>query len=512
MAVKTRVGDQQAGMAVPESGIPENAKLSGRLQSDKETLLRIFERCGDLKMQPYLLPNGTEVLIVYFHGMTQSFLLEQLILNPLLSQSAVPELLKGADLAQHLQMQVLRLPLSFEDGNIRKISSSLLTGHVCILLDGSPKAILAAICGSEHRSIEEPSSELSLRGPRAGFIEDIVINSNLMRIKLRSERLKIEYMTIGSISNTMVAVVYLSGVVNETVLQEVRRRLSEIKLDAVLDSGLLEEWLEEKHYSPFPQLQNTERPDVLAANLLEGKVGIMADGSPFALIAPYTFWGGIQASEDYYERFIYTSLIRALRMLLLFLSLTLPSIYVAITTFHPQMMPTDLLLSFSSATEPSPFPAIIEALIMEFLFEALREAGIRLPKHVGSAISIVGALVIGQAAVQAGVISAPMVIVVSITGIASFAIPRYSFGIGFRMLRFPLLFLSGMFGLVGLGVGLVAILCHLVNLRSFGVLYFSPVAPLSKRNLNDVIVRVPRWLQPFLPKSVAGGLKRRGTV
>jgi hypothetical protein len=271
-----------------------------------------------------------------------------------------------------------------------------------------------------------------------------------------------------------------------------------------LGSGYIEEFIEDAPFSPFPQIQNTERPDVVCASLAEGKIAIVVDNTPFVLIVPMTFWTGLQAAEDYYERFLYTTFIRWVRFALLNIALFFPSLYVAITTFHPQLLPTNLIISVAAAREGIPFPAVVEAIIMEFMFEALREAGIRLPKPVGSAVSIVGALVIGQAAVQAGIISAPMVIVVAATGIASFGIPRYNLGIAYRMLRFPILILAGMLGIFGVIVGAISILIHLVTLRSFGVPYLSPLAPRGNGSLKDVLVRAPRWSMNERPTFIKG--------
>ncbi|MBO7743151.1 spore germination protein [Paenibacillus sp. MWE-103] len=485
-----------------------NGPLSAALVENEAKLRTIFDKCGDCKFHRFQIATTCEALIVYLPGLISHEFLEQAVMRPMFALDAIAEG-NRIDMASFMRYHVLHSLSIVTVASYEETVNGILSGNTAILFEGTAEAVLIETAYLHDRTITEPNSELTLRGAREGFIENIQTNLSMLRRKIKSERLKAEPVTIGDVTRTQVEIVYLSGIVNPRVLDEVKRRLAAVKLDGVLESGYIEEWLEDTPWSPFPQVQNTERPDVLAANLLEAKVGILVDGTPFALIVPFVFWGGLQAAEDYYERFVYASLIRILRLVLLLLSLMLPSIYVAITTFHPQMMPTNLLLSFASAVEPSPFPALIEALLMEFLFEVLREAGIRLPKQVGSAISIVGALVIGQAAVQAGIISAPMVIVVSLTGIASFAIPRYSFAIAFRILRFPLLIVSGMFGIIGLSIGLMFILIHLVNLESIGIPYLTPVAPVNLKNLNDVIVRVPRRFLRELPAAIAGRKMRR---
>jgi spore germination protein KA len=259
----------------------------------------------------------------------------------------------------------------------------------------------------------------------------------------------------------------------------------------VLSSGYIEELISDNPRSPFPLIQSTQRPDALSAALIEGKVALLVDGSPFALIVPITFWFGFQTVEDYYINFIFASMLRILRYLFAFLALALPSIYIAITTYHSEMIPTALTLSLAAAREVVPFPAFMESLMMEITFEALREAGIRLPRPVGQTISIVGALVIGQAAVQAGIISAPIIIVVSLTGIASFLIPHPGMSQAISMLRFPMMLCGATFGLYGVSAGMLAILIHLTTLRSFGVPYLTPVSPLDPRGLWDVVIRAP---------------------
>ncbi|MNI48217.1 Spore germination protein A1 [compost metagenome] len=309
-----------------------------------------------------------------------------------------------------------------------------------------------------------------------------------------------ESLTLGQVSQTNIVIAYLEGTAKESIVNEVRERISRIKLDAVLESGFIEEFIEDAPLSPFPTVQNTERPDIVAANLLEGRVAIFTDGTPFVLIVPFTFWQGLQSAEDYYNRSLYSSAVRIIRSVLLTTSLFLPSLYVAIINFHSLMLPTSLVLNFSAAQENTPFPTVVEAFMMEMIFEGLREAGIRLPKQIGSAVSIVGALVIGQAAVQAGIVSAPVVIIVAGTGIASFTIPRYNLGYALRLLRFTMLILAGTLGLYGIALGTLALLLHLVSLRSFGVPYFTPVAPMITRSLNDVLWRSPRWKMNMLPK------------
>lgn len=301
-------------------------------------------------------------------------------------------------------------------------------------------------------------------------------------------------------TKTCIIVTYIEGLVEPSLVTEVNSRLSRIEIDGILESGYIEELIEDQPSSPFPQILSTERPDVVCGNLLEGRIAILVDGTPFVLIAPTTLFSLLQSSEDYYQRSLASTAIRWLRYFFTAMSFVLPSLYVALITYHHEMVPTSLLISMASSREAVPFPALVEAMIMEVTFEALREAGVRLPKQVGAAVSIVGALVIGQAAVQAGLVSAPMVIVVAITGIASFMIPHYIAGISIRLLRFPMMLLAGTLGLLGIMLGVIMAVVHLCSLRSLGVPYLSPVGPLRVQELKDTLVRAPWWMMDTRPK------------
>lgn len=316
------------------------------------------------------------------------------------------------------------------------------------------------------------------------------MNMSLLRKRLKTPALKIHTRNMGDRTNTSISLVYMEGIIDPKLVKEVETRLGDLKLRDVLESQYIEEGIVDQRYSPFPQMIATERPDVVVSNLLEGRFAILVDGTPFTLIAPVTIFSMLQSSEDYYQNVFMSVFVRWLRYIFFVLSMLLPSAYVAITTFHQEMIPTVLLLSIARAREEIPFPALVEALIMEIAFEALREAGVRLPKQVGSAVSIVGALIIGQAATSAGIVSAPMIIIVAITGIASFMIPRYAASIATRLLRFPMMFLAGTLGLTGVMLGVILVVIHLSSLRSFGTPYLSPVAPTMAKELKDV------WWRP----------------
>lgn len=470
-----------------------NKQFTFDLQQNEQMMNKLFRNCSDVVYRSVQLHGQMQALLIYVDGMVDKVSLEEIILKPLIKTGLPHELRKLESLGEFIGNQAVATRQIKLTDRVSETVQDILSGHVAVFAVGQNQVLLADLSDFEKRQVTAPETESVVRGPREGFTESLRINTSLLRRRLKSPRLKTEAVTIGALSQTDVALVYIEGIVEDSILDEVRKRVSRIEIDAVLDSGFIEEFIEDAPFSPFPTVQNTERPDVVLSSLLEGKIGVIVNGSPFVLIVPMTFWSALQAAEDYYEHFIYSTAIRWLRFTLLFISILLPSLYVAATTFHPELVPAELLLSIAAAREGVPFPAVVEALLMEFMFEALREAGIRLPKPIGSAVSMVGALVIGESAVNAGIVAAPMVIVVAFTGIASFSIPRYNVGLAFRLVRFPLLILAGTLGLYGIGLGLIVLLIHLVNLRSFGVPYLTPVSPEIPGNSKDIFIRAPRW-------------------
>lgn len=477
----------------------ENPSLTSDLEQNEMIFKKIFQNSSDILFRKIQIAGQIQWLVIYLTSLVEEKLINDHVLKPLISKCDQKDLMNND--VEVLDDQMISIGTTCVTSQITDIVRYVLNGHAVVLTIGDSNAMIAKVNGTSQRSLEEPSSEPVIRGPRDGFIESISTNIGLIRKRLKTSRLKMESITLGELSQTQVIITYIVGIASESVVEEVRKRLTRIQIDGILDSGYIEEFIEDSPFSPFPLVHSTERPDVVAAELMEGKIAILVDTSPFVLIVPMTFWNGLQASEDYYIRWPIATFVRWIRFLFISIAIFAPPLYVAITTFHQEMIPTNLVLSIASSREAVPFPAVVEALLMEIIFEALREAGIRLPKQIGQAISIVGALVIGQAAVQAGIISAPVVIIVSITGIAAFTIPRYSFANGIRLLRFPILFLSGTLGLYGIVLGFLGILLHVTSLRSFGVPYFTPLAPLTIKNLKDVIIRAPIWSKTRRPQA-----------
>ncbi|GAB1531915.1 MULTISPECIES: spore germination protein [Brevibacillus] len=375
---------------------------------------------------------------------------------------------------------------------------AILTGDTVILVDGYSNGFIANTKQWEDRGVQETSVQTVVRGSREAFSENLRTNTALVRRRINNRNLWLETVQIGDMTQTKVAMMYIKGVVQDSVVAEVKERLGKIEIDGILESGNIEEMIQDHTFTPFPTIYNTERPDSVAAGLLEGRVAILVDGTPIVLLVPAVFVQFFQSPEDYYMRADF-GILRILRFISFFIALLGPSIYVAITTFHQEMLQTNLLMSIAAQREGVPFPAAVEALLMEFTFEMLREAGVRMPRAVGSAISIVGALVLGEAAVQAGLVSPATVIVVSITAITSFVFPSFSMSIPIRLLRFGLIALAASFGFIGIFVGMIALCIHLCTLRSFGVPYMAPLAPVNLADQKDTLLRIPIWMMHTRP-------------
>jgi len=479
----------------------EKAPISSDLDVNLEFLKKILGINSDVIFRQFQLTTDfTRAAVIYVDGLADRNIINDNILKPLMLEYRMAGFNQnGGNLLDRVKNIGATVSEAKEARTMNQLVAGILYGDVALIIDGQETALLFSTKGWPSRGISEPQSEVLVRGSREGFTEDLRTNTTMIRRRLRSPNLVFEDLSIGRVTSTGVLIAYIKGIADPQMVSEIRARLQKIDIDGVLESGYLEEFIEDNPYSPFPQILHTERPDRVAASLLEGRVAVITDGTPFVLLAPAEFITFMQSPEDYNERYIIATSIRWLRYIAFGISLLLPSLYIAVTTFHQEMIPTRLLISLAAAREGVPFPALVEALMMEFTFEALREAGIRLPRAVGQAVSIVGALVIGQAAVQAGVVSPLMVIVVAITGISSFMNPSFSIALTMRLLRFPIMLLAGTLGLFGVMVGVLAILIHLAGLRSFGVPYLASLAPLHAGDLKDVAVRAPWWAMDNRP-------------
>lgn len=473
-----------------------------------QTAKEILAASSDVVFREFLLQGKDRIpcMLAAVDGMVDKNLLDQFILTPLMV-----DLVGHPELAQVTLSNVVNITLqSLLPGlEIKKIArmgeavEAILSGDAVIFFGNLTEAIVIGARGWANRGVAEPITESIVKGPREGFSETLRINTSLIRRKIKHPSLRIISLKLGELTNTDLVVIYIEKIASPDIIAEVLRRLGTIKMDGMLGNGYIEEMIEDNPYSPFPQISFTERPDVLAGKLLEGKVGIIVDGTPIVLVVPVTLTQFLNVNEDYYQRAMIAILSRFVRYVGAFVAIVAPSIYIAVTTFHQEIIPTDLLMSISAGRQGVPFPALLEALTMTVVLEILQEAGLRLPKPIGSTIGIVGALIIGDAAVKAGLVSPLMVIVVGLTAVASYAIPTFDLSLAVRLIRLPLMILAGILGFFGVSVALYVILIHLLSLRSFGVPYLSPLAPLHIRALlQDTFVRAPWWALKRRPQLI----------
>lgn len=494
--------------SVPLVELPEDSGphvlIKTVVQENIQWMQECFSSCSDLVCREFTVgyESPKAAAVFYFDGLVDKELVNDNVLTPLAvtSRIAAPEAIEE-DYAKWIQQRVISSGEMKAVPTMNEMAKGILQGDAILFLEDWNQGLVIGAKGWASRSVSEPQTEIVLRGPREAFNEVLRVNTSMLRRRIKSNKLKIESRELGTLTKTNVAIAYIDGVINQDILVELNRRLDQIKeVDSILEGGCIEQYIEDSPYSPFPQIQYTERPDRVAAALLEGRCALIVDGTPDVLILPAVFIQFLQSSEDYYNRILAGTALRWVRYLGIFIAITLPSLYVAITAFHHEMLPTNLALSIAAAREGIPFPAFLEAFVMEIALELLREASIRLPGSIGNALGIVGALVIGQAAVEAKLVAPQMVIVVAFTAIGSFTVPIFEASYPIRLIRFPLMLLAAMLGLYGVMLGWIAILIHLISLRSFGFPYMEPLAPLKISGLKDVLIREPRWQMMTKPQ------------
>lgn len=465
----------------------------------KDVVIREFFVGGDI---------GADAAIVYIDGLVNSKIVNEDVLGPLLFDTRnEASAVKKDGVVNYMKKTLIAISEVEEVDSLTEALNGALAGDVALFIDGTDRAVVMNTKGAEKRSVSEPAGEAVIRGPRESFIENLRTNTALIRRKIRNTSLVFEQMVVGRRTKTNVSIAYINGLAKPELVSEVKKRIKAIVTDSILESGYIEQFIEDAPGSIFSTIGYTEKPDVVAAKILEGRVAIIVDGTPFVLTAPYLFLESFQAAEDYYFRPYFATLLRIIRIFGFIITALAPAFYVAVTTFHHELIPTDLLITFASSREGVPFPAFVESLIMIITFEIIREAGIRLPRPVGQALSIVGALVIGESAVAAGLIGAPMVIVVAITAVAGFLVPNQYESV--VILRFALLVLGATFGGFGITLGLLAALVHMSALESFGYPYLSPTAPYDLEDSKDAVVRAPLWLMLSRPKKMSDDRQRR---
>ncbi|MEK3985943.1 spore germination protein [Paenibacillus sp. FSL K6-3166] len=494
----------------PSVGHPDPIKelpklpLKEILQDNIEYIKTTLGNSTDLVIRDFTigLKHQIKAAIFYTDGLADSNAIQDFILESLILEIPDSSLKADSDNYSFFKNHMLTVGDVKNVTQFTSLFTSLLSGDVILLVDGDTQGFTIGMRSWKDRGVTESATETVIRGPKEAFTESLRTNTALIRRKIKDPNLWLETQQIGRVTQTDVAIMYINGIVSEGIVQEVHSRLDRIDIDAILESGYIEELIEDETYTPFPTIHHTERPDVVAAALMEGKVAILVDGTPIVMTVPTLFVSFMQTAEDYYQRADVSTLVRMLRYFSIFVSLLAPSLYVAITTFHQEMLPTTLLISLAAQREGVPLPAFIEALLMELAFEIIREASVRMPQTIAQSVSIVGTLVIGTAAVDAGIVSAAMLIVVAITAISSFVLPSFDLSLTIRMLRFPMMFLAASFGLFGIIIGVIAIVLHMCSLRSFGIPYMSPLAPFILTDQKDTLLRMPHWAMFTRPRLI----------
>ena len=447
--------------------------VSENIKENMKAYQQIYKDCSDIKMREMMLGRKKNIrcFLAYIEVAVSNILMETTALGRLLSYL---EQAPGEEIVEILDKNALGIADVTPFETMEEAAQGMLTGDAILFVDGYPKALKISDKGYPNMGVTEADSEKVIRGSNEGFADSIKVNTALIRKRVRSTKVKVKEMRPGVRSHTNVNLVYMEDLAYPEIIAEVEKRLNRYEIDGVLDSGVIEQLAEEKWYSPFPQFQTTQRPDRAAMAILEGRVVVLSDNSPVALILPTDYNSFIKTSDDYYNRWEVATFGRLLRYIASFFAMTFPGLYLAVTNFHTQVLPTTLLLSFQAARQGVPFPAVFEVLLMEISFELLREAGVRLPGAMGNTIGIVGGLIIGQAAVEANLVSPIVVIIVAFTALCSFAIPNEEFAFSFRILKFVFIAVCAWLGYFGFLISLLMVLIHLSHLTSFGIPYLMP--------------------------------------
>lgn len=467
-------------------------RISEHLTENKKQMQEIFKDCGDIVFRDFSAAEGRgRLFLVYVDNMINNQSIEESILTNIMNRCQEVE---AEGLLRHLTDSVISIRDVISVSTLEEAADGVLSGDTLIFMDGSPFALQASTKAFPNRGVGKAETEVVVQGPKDAFTELLAFNLVLIRRRIRHTGLKVKRKKAGTLTNSDLALVYEADLVRPEVLEKAERYLDEITAEGVLDSGVVEQLLEKRQMSPFPQLQMTERPDKAAAAILEGRVVVVVDNTPFVILLPATLNVFFQAAEDYYERWEIMSFLRILRYVAAFAAVALPGLYVALTVYHPQLLPTALALKIAETRQSIPFSVVPEVILMELAFELLREAGIRLPSPVSSAVGIVGGIIIGSAAVDAGLVSPAVVIVSALTGICTFVIPNPAIVSGLRLSKYGVLLLSAVLGLYGFWLGILGLLIHLAGLSSYGIPYLYPFCSASVnhyRDLEDSVIRLP---------------------
>ena len=453
--------------------------ISKEIKINKEDLIELFNNTSDLVLYEMKTKSDIDILIGYIDGMIDTEILNSDLIRPLKdSENISEEIISDIYISKYIDIK-----------NLKDSIIKITTGGVIVFIEGLDSSYIFNIGQWSKRAVETASNETSIRGPQEAFIEDIGVNKTLIRRKIKSNNLTFEDSTIGNITNTDISLVYIKGIVKTEVLEELRKRLQNIDTDAIIDSGNIESFIDDDIHRIFASVSYTERPDIVVGKIMEGRIGIICDGSPNVLTLPKLFIENFHTSEDYYIRPQYATFLRVLRVFAFVISFSFPAIYLSLILFHQEMIPTDLLISISAQRENVPLSSPLEVIMMVLFLELLIESSTRLPKTTGQAVTLVGGLVIGQAAIDAGLVSAIIVIVVALSAMAQFTVPKLREMI--TVYRLILILIASVSGIYGLSLGLIVIVVQLVSIKSFGVPYMWPMAPWDMQGMKDNIFKFP---------------------
>jgi spore germination protein len=483
--------------------------ISKDIRVNEKHVRERLQDCGDIQIRRMRLGEERKVdcLMVYIEVATSNMMLEDSALGKMIGHFWE---ISPAQIQEFAEYNSLGIADVKKLTDMEQVFTGVLSGDAVFFMDGFDQAMKISSAGYPSMGVTEVEMEKVLRGSKEGFSDSVKTNSALIRKRLRDTRLKVVEFYIGERSHTLVQMVYMEDLVREEFLEQVKERLEAFRIDGILDSGMLEQLTEDSWFSPFPQYQTTERPDRASKEILNGKVVLLCDNSPSALVLPGVFNSFMESSEDWYNRFEMASFLRVLRYLAMAVATLLPGLYLAVIRFHTQILPANLILSFAQAREGVPFSSVVELVFLELSFELIREAGVRIPGALGNAIGIVGGLIIGQAAVEANLVSPVVVIIVALTALGSLAIPNEEFASAFRLLKYAFLFLGGFLGIFGIVLGLYLTMAHLAGLLSFGVPYLVPfVEKNSETETGGRILRQPFRKRKFRPLYARNAQKRR---
>lgn len=484
--------------------LSEEKSCSESLEQNEAFFRELFKNDANLVYRHFenQFNEDLKFCALFINGMVNNELINENIIQPIVNNNRLP---KKENLIEVLKNQVITGNDLTKSKDLDRLIEAVLNGDTVLLLDGVSEALIISSKGWPTRLITEPENEKSSLGPREGFTESLLINLTMVRRKLKTHDLKFKFKNLGARSHTDVCICYIEGLASAAILAELEKRLDEIDLDGILDANYIIELINDAPLSPFRTVGTTERPDVVAGKLLEGRIGIILDGTPIAITLPYLFIEYFQTNDDYYNNFLVSSMTRIIRIVSFLLTISGPAVFLALTTFHQEIIPTPLLLSISLSRQMVPFPTVIEALILGLVFESIREAGVRATSNIGSTLSIVGALILGQAAVNANFFSAPILIIVGFTVVTGLMFPKLS-GAAI-ILRLVLLFLSALLGIYGYIFGMTGLLIHLFQIRAFGVPYMTSLNSLNFQDIKDTVIRAPWWYMESRPKFI-GAINR----